>query len=65
MVNNSQEGIIYIDSADGSYITGTGIAVLHVNKGDDVFVRIGGVSYGGPIYSDARGRSSFTGWKLN
>ncbi|XP_078338849.1 caprin-2-like [Crassostrea virginica] len=65
MVNTGQEGIIYIDSADGSYITGTGIAVIHVNKGDDVYVRIGSLGNRGPIYSDARGRCSFTGWKLN
>lgn len=65
MVNTGQEGIILIDSADGSYITGTGIAVIHVNKGDDVYVRIGSVGNRGPIYSDARGRCSFTGWKLN
>ena len=65
MVNTGQEGIIYVDSADGSDITGTGVAVIHVNKGDDVFVRIGSVSYTGPINSDARGRCSFAGWKLN
>lgn len=62
MVNTGQEGIILIDSGDG---TGTGIAVIHVNKGDDVYVRIGSVGNSGTIYSDARGRCSFTGWKLN
>ena len=51
--------------ADGptSWDDGTGIIVVHVNAGDHVFIRMqeNGI---GPINSNARGRTSFSGWKL-
>uniref|UniRef100_K1PF98 Uncharacterized protein n=1 Tax=Magallana gigas TaxID=29159 RepID=K1PF98_MAGGI len=43
--------------------TVTGTAVVHVNQGDDVFIRTGRLSNGN-ILSDENGRSSFAGWIL-
>ena len=65
MVNSNEEGIIHIHPGTGGWITGTGVAVLHVNKGDDVYVRISSLSHFGDVISQSNGRSSFTGWKLN
>ncbi|XP_078336953.1 uncharacterized protein LOC144626557 [Crassostrea virginica] len=65
MVNNNEEGLIHLHTSAGNWITGTGVAVLHVNKGDDVYVRITSLSHTGGIISNSFGRSSFTGWKLN
>ena len=65
MVNNNEEGLIHLHPADGHSITATGLAVLHVNKGDDVYVKISSVSHSGTIFSNLYGKSSFTGWKLN
>ena len=65
VVNNSVENIIRHHSGPGSWLSGTGVAVLHVNRGDDVYVRISALSHYGDIHSDNYGRSSFTGWKLN
>ncbi|XP_022336033.2 heavy metal-binding protein HIP-like [Crassostrea virginica] len=45
MVNNSVESIIHLHSAAGIWISGTGVAVLHVNKGDDVYVRISALGH--------------------
>ena len=65
MVNNNEEGLIHLHPAAGSWISGTGVAVLHVNKGDDVYVRIASSSHTGAIISNIHAKSSFTGWKLN
>lgn len=42
---------------------GAGIIVVHVNAGDHVFIRMQ-ENGSGPIYSNVRGRTSFSGWKL-
>ncbi|XP_022345419.2 uncharacterized protein LOC111137974 [Crassostrea virginica] len=63
MVNNNEEGLIYSRTA-GSSISTTGVAVLHVNKGDDVYIRVSSLRHTGTIYSDVLGRCVFTGWKL-
>ena len=63
MVNNEEVGLIHLRLDVQGSITGTGIAVINVNKGDDVFVRIATGS--GIIFSDVSGKSSFSGWKLN
>ena len=65
MVNKTVESVIHLHTGAGSWLSGTGVAVLHVNKGDDVYVRISALSHYGDIHSDNYGRSSFTGWKLN
>ena len=65
MVNNNEEGRIHLHTAAGSFITGTGLAVLYVNKGDDVYVKISSLSHSWSIISNSYGKSSFIGWKLN
>ena len=51
--------------ADGytSWDDSTGIIIVHVNAGDHVFIRMQ-ENGNGPINSNARGRTSFSGWKL-
>ena len=65
MVNNNMESVFHLHTDDGDWLSGTGVAVLHVNKGDDVFVRISALRHYGDIHSDNFERSTFTGWKLN
>lgn len=43
--------------------SGTGLIVVNVNDGDHVFIRMK-ENGRGIIHSDARGRTSFSGWKL-
>jgi hypothetical protein len=38
--------------------------VVHVNQGDDVFIRTGDIYNNGDIESNPFGRSSFAGWML-
>lgn len=63
MADNNIVNVIYL--APGSAIDGTvtGTAVVHVDQGDDVFIRTGLLSNGN-ILSDVNGRSSFAGWIL-
>lgn len=66
VVNNEVYGALYMDyspSVDGH---GTGVAVAHVNTGDDIYVRIRiqNCINQGAIWSDPCGRSSFAGWKI-
>ena len=56
MVNNEEVGLIHLRLQVQGSITGTGIAVIHVNKG---------ATGSGIIFSDVSGKSSFSGWKLN
>lgn len=53
------------DISPGNVMDGTvtGIAVIQVNRGDDVFIRTG-LNSNGIILSDEYGRSSFAGWIL-
>ena len=64
--NNGVEGSIYT-SDDGclSQVTMTGSAVVHVNQGDEVYIRTHGTYIGDfNIFSDAYGKSSFAGWLI-
>ena len=63
LVNNNVVNVIYLHPAqtiDGSV---TGTAVVHVDQGDDAFIRTGTVN-GGDIVTDVNGYSSFAGWIL-
>ena len=62
VVNAEVLGSAFADGPTG-WGDGAGIIVVHVNAGDHVFIRMqeNGV---GPINSNARGRTSFSGWKL-
>jgi hypothetical protein len=64
--NNDVEGSIYT-SDDGcfSQLTMTGSAVVHVNQGDEVYIRTHGTYTGDLIIlSDTNGKSSFAGWLI-
>jgi hypothetical protein len=65
VVNNEIYGSLHMDythTVDGH---ATGVAVAHVNSGDDIYVRIADHCHNnGEVWSDPCGRSSFTGWKL-
>lgn len=63
MADNNIVNVIYIypgNAIDGAV---TGTAVVHVDQGDDVFIRTG-LPSNGNILSDVNGRSSFAGWIL-
>lgn len=64
LVDNTVVNSIYLNpvsTIDGGV---TGTVVVHVNQGDDVFVRTGLRYNNGDINSDSNGRSSFAGWIL-
>ena len=45
--------------------TGSTTVVIHVNEGEDVFLRTMMQFNKGPIFSDPYGYTSFSGWKLS
>ena len=64
VVNAEVLGSAFADcSSTSCWDDGAGIIVVHVNAGDHVFIRMqeNGI---GPINSNARGRTSYSGWKL-
>lgn len=63
LVDNNIVNVIYISPGNVMDGTVTGIAVIQVNLGDDVFIRTG-LNSNGIISSDEYGRSSFAGWIL-
>ena len=66
MVNNNEEGMLHINQATAGSTSATGIAVLQVDKGDDVYVKIFSLtSHTGTVISDQWGKSFFAGWRLN
>ncbi|XP_062584089.1 complement C1q-like protein 2 [Saccostrea cucullata] len=65
MVNTDEVGIIHTHLVGDSDFEGTGIVVIQVNAGDDVFVRAHASWNVGAIRSDIAGRTSFSGWKLS
>ena len=64
--NNDVEGSIYTsDDGCNSQVTMTGSVVVHVNQGDEVYIRTHGTYTGDfNIFSDAYGKSSFAGWLI-
>ncbi|XP_048762130.1 complement C1q-like protein 2 isoform X2 [Ostrea edulis] len=65
MVNRAVMGSVFLVSHTTSDHSVTGVVVVHVSQGDDVFVRTQGDNNGGNIGSDYHGKSSFAGWKIN
>lgn len=63
LADNNIVNVIYLGPGNAIDGTVTGTAVVHVNQGDDVFIRTGRLSNGN-ILSDENGRSSFAGWIL-
>jgi hypothetical protein len=64
VVNTESVGIVHLNAGGTGIGEVTGIVVVHVNTGDDVFVRTHENYNSGFISSDVAGRSSFAGWKL-
>ncbi|XP_062619456.1 uncharacterized protein LOC134281016 [Saccostrea cucullata] len=65
VVNSAVYGSIYMKSLTGEDGQATGLAIAHVNQGDDVYIQTHSRDPGsGAIRSDLYGRSSFSGWKL-
>ena len=64
--NNDIEGTIYVfDNGCNSDLTMTGSAIVHVNQGDEVYIRTHGTYTGDfNIRSNTYGRSSFAGWLI-
>lgn len=64
VVNNVAKGSVYFDTT--TYVGGNmaGTVVVHVNQGDDVFVRMTQFNNLGDILSDNIGRTYFAGWLL-
>ena len=63
VVNGVVSGSTFSDGDTGSYDHGTGIVVVEVHTGDHVYIRMQ-ENGNGVVSSNARGRTSFLGWKL-
>ena len=63
VVNGVVCGSTFADGGTGSFDYGTGIVVVEVHNGDHVYIRMQ-ENGDGVINSNARGRTSFLGWKL-
>lgn len=63
MINIEEWGIVYVYFVFNNWNQSIGVIVVYVNKGDDVFVKMLGVSQG-EIYSGFNSRIMFVGWKL-
>ena len=63
VVNGVVSGSTFSDGGTSTYDHGTGIVVVEVHTGDHVYIRMqeNGI---GVVSSNARGRTSFLGWKL-
>ncbi|XP_062601065.1 uncharacterized protein LOC134262711 [Saccostrea cucullata] len=62
--NHNVMGVAYLYAPTGDH-TVSGTVVIHVNQGDDVFIRTQSGANSGNIESGPGGRTSFSGWKLN
>ncbi|XP_022301102.2 complement C1q-like protein 4 [Crassostrea virginica] len=62
-VNGQQVGALIAHSGVSDNDTGSTSVVVHVNKGEDVFLRTNMISNNGGIHSDSNGYNSFSGWK--
>lgn len=65
VVNNVVKGSVYFDAHPGVGGNSGGTVVVHVNQGDDVFVRTTQFANLGDILSDHIGRTYFAGWLLS
>lgn len=65
VVGNQEYDAVYLAVHDGDNENVSGTAVAQVEKGEDVFVRTHAAFNLGNVESDAVGRTSFCGWKIN
>lgn len=64
MINSDIWGIVRANSGSDVLVQSTGVVVAHVNKGDDVFVKLAYDSQG-VVYSEFNSGTLFAGWKLH
>lgn len=64
VVDNDNVNVIYMNPANLVVGSVTGTVVVHVNQGDDVFVRTGSSNNHGEINSNIDNRSTFAGWNI-
>lgn len=64
VVDNDNVNVIYMNPANLVVGSVTGTVVVHVNQGDDVFVRTGSGNNHGEINSNIDNRSTFAGWNI-
>ncbi|XP_062616846.1 uncharacterized protein LOC134278556 [Saccostrea cucullata] len=62
--NHKVMGVAYLYAPTGDH-TVSHTVVIHVNQGDDVFIRTQSGANSGNIESGPGGRTSFSGWKLS
>ena len=65
IVNGQPVGALVSHTAASDNETGSTTVVVHVNEGEDVFLRTTMHYNSGGIVSDPYGYSSFAGWKLS
>ena len=65
VVNGQPVGALVTQSGSGENESDSTTVVVHVNEGEEVFLRTFSQFNKGPIYSDGYGYSSFAGWKLS
>ena len=65
VVNGQPIGALVSQNAGGENESDSTTVVVHVNEGEEVFLRTFSHYNKGPIYSDGCGYSSFAGWKLS
>ena len=65
IVNGQPVGALVSHTAASDNETGSTTVVVHVNEGEDVFLRTTMLHNSGGIVSDPYGYSSFAGWKLS
>lgn len=66
VVNDTPKSSIYYDATDKVGGNAGGTVVVHVNQGDEVFIRTTNTNYNlGDILSDNAGRTYFGGWLLS
>ncbi|XP_062581448.1 uncharacterized protein LOC134243233 [Saccostrea cucullata] len=64
VVNSNVVGAVYLNPSSNIDGSVSNVVVVHVNKGDDVYIRTGDDRNSGDIMSHSWGRSSFAGWML-
>ncbi|XP_048746775.2 uncharacterized protein LOC125659217 [Ostrea edulis] len=62
--NHNVMGVAYLYAPTGDHTVSNTI-VIHVNQGDDVFIRTQSGANSGDVESGTGGRTEFSGWKLN
>ncbi|XP_061194743.1 complement C1q-like protein 4 [Saccostrea echinata] len=62
--NHNVMGVAYLYAPTGDHTVSDAL-VIHINQGDDVFIRTQSGANAGNIESGTGGRTAFSGWRLN